>query len=86
MLLKVTFIASIVIVIPILCLFRDKPTNAPSAVSDAPRSSILLALKQLCNNRDYLLLLTAFSLNLGAFIMFLNIIDQLIAPFGYIDA
>ncbi len=85
-LLKVTFFASFLIAVPIVVLFKNKPQHAPSAVSEAPRVSMLTALRQLSGNRDFLYLLIAFSLNLGAYIAFLNIVEKLIQPFGYTDA
>ncbi len=67
MILYIYGIFSLVAMILYLLLVKDKPETAPNPIAAEKKVSMLIGIKALFKNRDFLLLLGAFFIGLGAF-------------------
>ena len=63
---------------------RDKPTNPPSAVAEAPVQNLnmLEAFKAMKENTSFLLLAISFALMFGFYVSLGNLISGIFTPFG----
>ena len=75
---------SLVISIPVLIYFKEKPENAPSKTAGETREGFLEGIFIL-KNKNYLFLFIAFSLALGNFISLILMIYSILSPFGYTE-
>ncbi|XP_026745794.1 feline leukemia virus subgroup C receptor-related protein 2-like isoform X1 [Trichoplusia ni] len=68
----------------ILLFFKAAPPNPPSAAADLGNSldsNFLLSLKKLITNRNYVLLLISYGLNVGAFYAISTLLNQVILTY-----
>jgi len=78
-------IASVLLILTVI-FFHDKPPSPPYLVNEEKaekETSFFHDLKQLLTNLQFILLLTSFSLVLGAFNCFLTELNAIIIPKGY---
>ena len=71
---------------PVILFFKEKPEHPPSYASESQRKPYFEALKDLWMNYDFRYLCLAFSISLGNFVLFLNIIHSLVSPYGFTNS
>lgn len=67
----------------VTCLFKKKPEFPPSVSASQERELFWPAFKKVFQNRDYLLLVLAFSMSNGTLNVLATLIDLISKPYGF---
>lgn len=76
-------IIATVCTLPVFVFFREKPPTPPSFAAETKKTSFRNSIWKVMKNKNFVLLLIAFSTVLGNYNCLATIVDLLIKPFGY---
>ncbi|EGR33171.1 major facilitator superfamily protein, putative, partial [Ichthyophthirius multifiliis] len=82
-LLKLHALASTIILIPSIIVFREKPPTPPSFSADQKREEYFESLKIIVKDKNYVIVLLSYSLLYGQFVAFGSSSSYITTPFKY---
>jgi FLVCR family feline leukemia virus subgroup C receptor-related protein len=82
--MQISAISCFFVSLPIFIFYREEPEIAPSASAKTKREGLIYTtLRELANNKDYMLLSLVFGLSLANIISIILMIHHVVAPFNY---